>query len=223
MAKLALVHDYFIQMGGAERVAEELHAMFPRAPMFTTVDLRRALPPALKNSEVRTSWMQRLAPVNHQNYRKYFLLYPLAIESLDLSAYDLIVSSSTGYAKGVRKRRGAIHINYCHAPMRWVWRYDDYAAREQFGGLKRKALPLLLSGLRLWDKRAAAQPDFFIANSNVIAERIKNCYGREAVVIPPPIDVERFSTDEPDADFYLLLSRLASSSATARRARSSKN
>lgn len=207
MTKLALAHDYFIQMGGAERVAEELHSMFPNSPMYTTVDLRRQLPEKLKNSKVCTSWMQRL-PVNHKNYRKYFLVYPLAVETLNLSEYDVIVSSSTGFAKGIKKRRGAIHINYCHAPMRWVWRYEDYAAREEFDSLKRKVLPFLLGGLKRWDLRAADQPDYFIANSNVVAERIKNCYGREATVIPPPIDVERFSMDEPDEDYYLILSRL---------------
>ena len=207
MTKLALVHDYFIQMGGAERVAEELHSMFPNSPMYTTVDLRRQLPENLKNAKVCTSWMQHL-PVNHKNYRKYLLIYPLAVETLDLSAYDLIVSSSTGFAKGVKKRRGAIHINYCHAPMRWVWRYKDYAAREEFDSLKRKILPLLLAGLKRWDLRAAAQPDYFIANSNVIAGRIWQCYRREATVIPPPINVERFSIKEPDEDYYLLLSRL---------------
>lgn len=208
MTKLALVHDYFIQMGGAERVAEELHSMFPASPMFTTVDLRRRLPENLKNSKVCTSWMQHL-PINLKNYRKYFLVYPFAVESLDLSSYDLILSSSTGFAKGVKKRASAVHINYCHAPMRWVWRYEDYAAREAFDALKRKTLPFLLAGLKRWDLRAARQPDYFIANSNVIAKRIKQCYGREATVIPPPIDVERFSIDEPDEDYYLLLSRLA--------------
>ncbi|MCY7348129.1 MAG: glycosyltransferase [Pyrinomonadaceae bacterium] len=208
MTKLALVHDYFIQMGGAERVAEELHSMFPNSPMYTTVDLRRQLPPKLKNSAVHTSWMQRL-PVTAENCRKYFLVYPFAVESLDLKNYDLILSSSSGFAKGVKKRRGAVHINYCHAPMRWVWRYEDYAAREEFDSLKRKLLPTLLAGLKRWDLRAANQPDYFIANSNVVAGRIKQCYGREAVVIPPPIDVERFSIDEPDEDYYLILSRLA--------------
>ena len=208
MTKLALVHDYFIQMGGAERVAEEMHSMFPTAPLFTTVDLRAKLPEKIKNAPVHTSWMRRL-PVTPENSRKYFLVYPFAVESLDLKDFDLILSSSSGFAKGVRKRRGAVHINYCHAPMRWVWRYEDYAAREEFSGWKRMILPALLAGLKRWDLRAAEQPDYFIANSRVIAERIKQCYKREAVVIPPPIDVERFSIDQPDEDFYLILSRLA--------------
>ena len=207
MSEIALAHDYFIQMGGAERVAEDLHSIFPSAQMFTTVDRRRNLPAGLDKKNVRTSWMQRL-PVNIKNHRNFFMLYPLAVESFDLSNFDLILSSSSGYAKGVRKKKGAVHVNYCHTPMRWVWSYDSYAAREQFGRLKRKVLPFLLKILKGWDLRAAEQPDYYIANSNFVAERIKRCYGREAVVIPPPIDVERFSPNEPDEDFYLLLSRL---------------
>lgn len=136
MSKIAIVHDYFIQMGGAERVAEELHKIFPAAPMFTTVDRREQVPSALTNSPVQTSWMQHL-PINRKNHRHFFLLYPFGVGSLDLSDYDLIISSSSGYAKGVRRKKGAIHICYCHTPMRWVWRYEDYAAREQFGAVSR--------------------------------------------------------------------------------------
>lgn len=207
MSKIALAHDYFIQMGGAERVAEVLHSIFPTAPMFTAVDRRPQLPLNLRKDKVRTSWMQKL-PISTKNHRNYFLLYPLAFESFDMSDFDLIISSSSGYAKGLRKKKSAIHVNYCHTPMRWVWRYEDYAAREQFSRLKRNILPFLLRGLKNWDLRAAEQPDLFIANSNIVAERIKRFYKRDALVIPPPIDVARFSPDEPDEDFYLLLSRL---------------
>ena len=143
-----------------------------------------------------------------KHFRHYFALYPLAIESLNLKEFDLILSSSSGYAKGVRKRRGATHICYCHTPMRWVWRYEDYAAREHFRTIKRKVLPLALSALRRWDLRAAEQPDFYIANSKTTARNIKKVYGREAMVIPPPIDVNRFSAYEPDEDYYLILSRM---------------
>lgn len=208
MSKIALVHDYFIQMGGAEKVAEELQTLFPNAPMFSTVDQRINLSPSLKRCIAKTSWMQNL-PINKNNHRNYFLLFPFAVESLDLSDYDLILSSTSGYAKGVRKKKGAIHVCYCHTPMRWVWRYKAYAEREEFGGLKRMILPILLKGLKHWDLRAAKQPDYYIANSKVVADRIENCYGRKAEIIPPPIDVERFSYDEPDEDYYLILSRLA--------------
>lgn len=217
MSKIALVHDYFIQMGGAERVAEELQRIFPEAPMFTTVDQRlpEAVAAAAANGNgatngmsSQTTWMQRL-PINRRNHRHYFLLYPFAVESLDLSDYDLVISSTSGYAKGVRKKRGAVHVCYCHTPMRWVWRYRAYAEREEFGRLKKMVLPVLLKGLKRWDLRAARQPDHYIANSKVVADRIRECYGREAFVIPPPIDVGRFSWDQPGEDYYLILSRLA--------------
>jgi glycosyltransferase involved in cell wall biosynthesis len=209
MSKIALVHDYFIQMGGAEKVAEELHKMFPTAPMFTTVDTRAKVPDALRNSPVRTSWMQHLPGIK-KNFRQYFPVYPLAVESFNLKDYDLILSSTSGYAKGVRKRRGAIHITYCHTPMRWAWRYEDYARREEFGKDKRIILPPILAALRRWDLRAAEQPDFYIVNSHNVARRVKEIYRRESIVIPPPIDVSRFTSDEPDEDFYLVLSRLIS-------------
>jgi glycosyltransferase involved in cell wall biosynthesis len=151
--------------------------------------------------------MQWLPGIEHR-FREYFMFYPLAIENFDLSDYDLIFSSSSGYAKGVRRRPNAIHVCYCHTPMRWVWRYEDYVARERFGGLKRSTLPFFMWGLKKWDLRAAQQPNYYIANSQLVAQRIKKIYGREAVVIPPPIDVDRFQPSEEIDDYYLVLSRL---------------
>jgi len=207
VSKIALVHDYFVQMGGAERVAEAMHDSFPAAPVYTTVALAKGLPGGLRTADIRTSPMQHL-PSLERRFRHYFMLYPFAIENFDLSAYDLIFSSSSGYAKGVRRRRNAIHVCYCHTPMRWVWRYDDYVAREGFGGPVRAALPSLLWGLRKWDLRASRQPNYYIANSHLVAQRIKKIYGREAFVIPPPIDVERFEMADEVGDYYLVLSRL---------------
>jgi glycosyltransferase involved in cell wall biosynthesis len=207
VSKIALVHDYFVQMGGAERVAEAMHDSFPSAPMYTTVALPKGLPGGLRTADIRTSPMQHL-PSLERRFRHYFMLYPFAVENFDLSEYDLIFSSSSGYAKGVRRRRNAIHVCYCHTPMRWVWRYDDYVAREGFGGTVRAALPSLLWGLRKWDMRASRQPNYYIANSRLVAQRIKKIYGREAFVIPPPIDVHRFEMSNEVDDYYLVLSRL---------------
>lgn len=207
MSKIALVHDYFVQMGGAERVAEAMHDSFPSAPMYTTVALPKGLPGGLRTADIRTSPMQHL-PSLERRFRHYFMLYPFAVENFDLSQYDLIFSSSSGYAKGVRRRRNAIHVCYCHTPMRWVWRYDDYVAREGFGETVRAALPSLLWGLRKWDLRASRQPNYYIANSRLVARRIKKIYGREAFVIPPPIDVQRFEMANEVGDYYLVLSRL---------------
>lgn len=207
MSKIALVHDYFIQMGGAERVAAAMHDSFPIAPIYTTVALPHRLPPELRSADIRTSAMQWL-PGMETRFRQYFMLYPFAIEQFDLSDFDLILSSSSGYAKGVRRRPDAVHVCYCHTPMRWVWRYEDYVERESFGSAARSVLPFALWGLRKWDLRAAQQPNYYIANSELVARRIKQVYGREAVVIPPPIEVDRFHPTSDVDDYYLVLSRL---------------
>src|SRR5215475_9586589 len=126
--KTAVVHDYFTQMGGAERVAQQLYRIAPNASLFATVGFPECLPPGLKEVKLNTTWMQNL-PGIRKSYRAYFLFYPLAIGSLDLSDFDLVLSSSSAYAKGVRNHPDSLHVCYCHTPMRWVWNYNNYAAR----------------------------------------------------------------------------------------------
>jgi len=207
LSKIALVHDYFVQMGGAEKVVEAMHDSFPSSPVYTTVALPRMLPDRLRAADIRTSALQRL-PAMDRRFRHYFMLYPFAVENFDLSQYDLIFSSSSGYAKGVHRKRNTIHVCYCHTPMRWVWRYEDYVARERFGRGIKSLLPLCLWGLKKWDLRASQQPNYYIANSRLVAERIRKTYGREAFVIPPPIEVNRFHMSNDIQDYYLILSRL---------------
>ena len=207
MSRIALVQDYLAQAGGAEKVYEALYQLLPDAELCSTLALSEKLPEGLRRAPIRTTWMQHL-PSLSRHFRHYFLLYPFAIESLDMSEYELVISSCCGYAKGVRKHPDALHVAYCHTPMRWVWRYKDYAAREQFGVLKRALLPPLLAGLKQWDLRASQRPDYFIANSSVVAERIKEFYRRDAIVIPPPIDVNRFKPSSQQQDYYVVLSRL---------------
>jgi glycosyltransferase involved in cell wall biosynthesis len=207
--KIAVVHDYFTQFGGAEKVAEQLYRMVPDPTLFATVAFRRCMPGDLKHAEVRTSWMQSL-PKIEKYYRLYFLLYPLAVGALDLSEYDLVLSSSSGYAKGVKAHRDAVHVCYCHTPMRWAWSYENYARRESFGFGQRAILPMLIRGLRFWDEGASRQPDHFVANSRVVADRIRRAYGRSAEVIHPPIDVDRFRAVDEQDDYYVVLARLVS-------------
>jgi glycosyltransferase involved in cell wall biosynthesis len=207
--KIAVVHDYFTQLGGAEKVAEELMRMLPEAELHSTVALPECLPPGLIGVPIKTSWMQNL-PAIKQYYRLYFLLYPLALPSLDLSDYDLVISSSSGYAKGVHTNRDAIHVCYCHTPMRWAWSFENYSAREEMGAAKRLLLPHLVRGLRQWDVGASRQPDHFIANSQAVAERIRAAYGRIAEVIHPPINLGRFRPSPEQDDYYIVLSRLVS-------------
>ncbi len=207
--RIAVVHDYFTQMGGAEKVAEEFMRMLPQATLHSTVALTDCMPSGLAGVPVVTSWMQKL-PLMRQCYRLFFLLYPFAVHSLDLSPYDLVISSSSGYVKGVRTSRDAMHVCYCHTPMRWVWSFDSYSARESMGLVKRLLLPALIRGLRRWDEGASRQPDHFIANSRTVADRILKAYGRHAEVIHPPIDLHRFRVSEEQEDYYLVLARLVS-------------
>lgn len=207
--KIAIVHDYFTQLGGAEQVASEIFKMMPDADLFAAVALPHCMPQGLKNASVRTSWMQHLPGMN-RFYRHYFLLYPLGIESLDLTEYDVVISSSSGYGKGVRTRRDAIHVCYCHTPMRWAWSFGQYSERESMGRWKRALLSVLVQVLRRWDISASREPDHFIANSRTVASRILHAYDRHAEVIHPPIDIRRFSASSELDDYYLVLARLVS-------------
>jgi glycosyltransferase involved in cell wall biosynthesis len=207
--RIAVVHDYFTQMGGAEKVAEELMRMLPQATLHSTIALRDRMPPGLTEIPVVTTWMQDL-PQIQKYYRLYFLFYPFGVRSLKLSDFDLVISSSSGYAKGVHTSRDAVHVCYCHTPMRWVWNFDNYSQREDMGAMKRLALKGLIRWLRIWDEDAARQPDHFIANSKAVADRILRAYGRHAEVIHPPIDLDRFHSSAEQGDYYLVLARLVS-------------
>jgi glycosyltransferase involved in cell wall biosynthesis len=204
--RVAIVHDYLNQYGGAERVLEALHELYPEAPVYTSIFDPDAMPPHYRNWDIRTSWMQSL-PGWRAHFRRYFLLYPSAFESFDLSTYDLILSSSSAYAKGIIPPPHALHICYCHTPMRFAWRSDDYLQRERIHGLQRAVLPILLSYVRLWDAATAARVDLFVANSREVAARIWRYYRREALVIPPPVDLPAYTAHAP-GDYYLAGGRL---------------
>lgn len=207
MANIAVFQDYLAQMGGAERVTEAIHQTLPEADLVTTLAVPEKISSYLRQAAPRTTWMQKL-PAKHRLYRHYFLLYPLGIESASMEAYDLIVSSCCGYAKGVRRRKDAVHVCYCHTPMRWVWRFQEYMARERFGGATKAALLTMVQALKQWEMRAATRPDFYIANSHVVAQRLKDAFGVAATVIEPPIITSRFSISKETEDYYLILSRL---------------
>ena len=207
--KVALVHDYLNQMGGAERVVMALHEIFPDAPVYTSIYAPERVDPAFQRMDIRTSFMQRL-PLVMKHHQPYLPFYPFAMERLDLRGYDLVLSSSSAFAKGVITRPETMHICYCHTPMRWCWNYDEYVEREQLGRMARSVLPFLITGLRIWDQTSAMRVDHFIANSPVVAERIKKYYRREAVVIPPPVEANRFPFDPSTLpeDYFLIVSRL---------------
>lgn len=199
--RVAIVHDYLNQYGGAERVLEALHELFPDAPVYTSIFDARVMPESYRSWDIRTSWMQRL-PGWRRHFRKYFLLYPSAFEGFDLRGYDLVLSSSSAYAKGVIPAVGALHVCYCHTPMRFAWRTDAYVEREGIGGVLRAVLSVFLTGVRVWDVATTPRVDVFIANSHEVAGRVRRYYGRDAVVIPPPVDL--FPYEEVDSGGYYL-------------------
>ncbi len=206
--KVAIVHDYLNQMGGAERVVMAFHDIFPDAPIYTSIYDPERVDPAFQKMDIRTSFMQKL-PLVTKHHQPYLPLYPFAMEALDLRGYDLVLSSSSAFGKGVITRPETLHICYCHTPMRWCWNYEEYVEREQLGKVARRVLPFFITGLRVWDQTSAMRVDHFIANSPVIAERIQKYYRREAVVIPPPVEASRFPSDPATEveDYFLLLGR----------------
>jgi len=207
--KVAIVHDYLNQAGGAERVVAVLHRMYPDAPIFTTLFDPDAVGEPLASADVRVSWMQRL-PLWRTYFKAYLPLYPFAVRSFDLRGYDLIISSSSAWAKGVRVPPGAVHVCYCYTPMRWAWSFDTYVRRSELGLIAREAARRVMGALRRWDVRAAASVNQFIAISTDVARRIKSSYGRDSVVVFPPVDVTRFQATREPEDFFLVVSRLNS-------------
>jgi glycosyltransferase involved in cell wall biosynthesis len=207
MPRIALFHDYLAQNGGAERVTEAIHRTLPEAELHSTMAVPERISPYLRQLEPKTTWMQAL-PAKGKLYRHYFLLYPFGVESAHLEDYDLIVSSCCGYSKGVRRGENGVHVCYCHNPMRWVWRFPEYMAREKFNKPAKFFLHLMVQGLKRWEMCAATRPDHFIANSHIVANRLKSAFGIDATVIEPPIDTSRFWISRKVEDYYLILSRL---------------
>jgi glycosyltransferase involved in cell wall biosynthesis len=203
--KIALVASWLNQYGGAERVLEVAHDLFPDAPVFTSTYWRSAMPADYKSWDIRTSWLNRF-PLPNQ--RALLPLYPAAFESLDLRGYDVILSITSAFAHGVRVPPGARHLCYCLTPARFLWNYADYVERERIGRLPRLGLPLFIARLRAWDRRVADRVTQFIAISETVQARIAKYYQRAAAIIYPPVNVEQFAVSRARDDFFLILGRL---------------
>jgi glycosyltransferase involved in cell wall biosynthesis len=204
---IAIVHDFLNQYGGAEKVVEVLHKMYPDAPIYTSIYDREHMPASFKDMDIRVSFMQKL-PGIFKHFKKYLILYHAAFEMLNLSEYDVVISSSSAFSKCIRLKEGTCHICYCHTPPRFIWRYEDYIKREDVHGIILKLLPYVIKYLKKIDINSARHVDYFIANSKNIAKRIKDIYNKEAAVIYPPVEVEKFSLGKVVEDYYLVVSRL---------------
>ncbi|MBL7882965.1 MAG: glycosyltransferase, partial [Bacteroidia bacterium] len=208
--KVALVQDWFVVNGGAEKVVKEIIELYPDCDVFSLVDFlndkdREFI---LKGKKAKTSFIQKM-PFSKKLYRNYLPLFPKAIESLDFTKYDLIISSSYAVAKGIKKNKNQIHICYCHSPIRYAWDLEDeYFKKTPF--LKRIIIKRVLNYIRKWDVKTSERVDLFIANSNYIAERIKRIYNRDAVVIYPPIDTVNFKPNKEKDNYYFTSNRMVS-------------
>lgn len=205
--QVALVHDWLNQYGGAERVLEVLHDLYPEAPVFTSIYEPAALPATYRDWDVRTSFMQAL-PLVHRHHGPFVPLYPLAFEQFDLAGFDLVISNSSAFSHGVLTGPQTSHICYCLTPTRFLWNFNDYVREESLGGLARRALPPVLALLRLWDRVAADRVDHFVAISQAVSARIAKYYRRDSVVIHPPVDCSSFLPADEVGDYYLVVSRL---------------
>ncbi len=208
MFSLAIVHDWLNQIGGAEDVLAQMHAMYPAAPVYTSIFAPEKMPAAMQAWDIRTNWMDKL-PGIHDHHQPYLPLYPLAFGGVDLRKYDVVLSNKSGFCHGVQVRPDAYHIDYCLTPTRYVWMPDAYLQREGFGRAVEMAMRPLLAWLRRWDYEAAQRVTHFIAISTEVQQRIRRYYHRESMIIFPPVDVQRFRPNgQPPEPFFLVLSRL---------------
>jgi glycosyltransferase involved in cell wall biosynthesis len=208
--KVAIVHYWLVGMRGGERVVEALCDMYPEADIFTHVYMPEMVSEKIRRHKIIPTFINAL-PRAPKMYKTYLPLMPLALEQLDLRGYDLVISSESGPAKGIIAPADALHVCYCHTPMRYIWNmYHDY--REGTGRLKRLMMPPLSHYLRMWDVTSAMRVDSFVANSATVARRIRRYYGANSVVIHPPVDTSLFSIAPASEleDYYLMAGELVS-------------
>ena len=207
--KIALVHDHLVQDGGAERVLAALQDLYPQAPTFVLFHDKERANPLFLDRDIRTSWLQKI-PGAVEHYQWFLPFMPNAVESLDLSGYDVVISSSSSFAKGVVTGEHALHLCYCHTPTRYLWSdTHSYLADLKRGPVVKAAVRSLLPRLRLWDKAAADRVDEFIANSRAVARRIEKYYRRRSQVIYPPVELAKFSVSNKPGSYYLIGGRAA--------------
>lgn len=198
--KIAIVHYWLVSMRGGERVVEALCEMFPGADIYCLVLDEGKISNTLRVRNIKTSFLQNIGGVKH--YQKMLPLMPFALEALDLTGYDLVISSESGPAKGVITRPDAVHVCYCHSPMRYIWDlYPQYY--KSVGKLAQVFMSVFSPMLRVWDVATAARVDYFVANSAFVQSRIKKFYRRDSIIVHPPVDVSRFKVSDEVEDYYL--------------------
>ncbi len=207
--KVALIHDHLAQDGGAEKVLKILAEIFPEAPIFTLLYEKKNADKYYSNRKIETSIIQRL-PGGISHYQWYMPFMPMAVEFFDLNGYDLVISDSSSFAKGVITSSHTLHISYCHTPTRYLWSdTHQYIKELKYNKYFKKVISLVLNYIRIWDRLAADRVDEYIANSRFVAKRIKKYYKRNSIVIYPPVETEKFKISSEVSDYFLIGGRLA--------------
>lgn len=205
--RLAIAHDYLIQMGGAERVVATMSDAFPQAPIYTSVTDYDRLLPEFRQKNIQNSWVQRVPEIRRQ-FKKLFPVYPFAFRSFPPVEADVLWISSSGFAKWIRTTATTSTVCYCHTPPRFFWEPDSYLDLEVERPVVRESVKKMLALLREWDFRCAQKIGRFVANSQCVQDRVRRFYGRNSTVVHPPVNVDRFSAFTKAKDYYLVLSRL---------------
>jgi glycosyltransferase involved in cell wall biosynthesis len=207
--RVAIVHDWLTGMRGGEKCLEAMCELYPDATLFTLIYRKGHLSPVIERMDIRTSWIQRI-PGWRRIYRHLLPLFPAAVESFDLSGYDLVISSSHCVAKGAIAAPGAVHLSYCYTPMRYAFdQYEHYFGSERLAWWNRRLIPPLIARMRRWDVATAGRPTRYAAISRHVAARIRAYYGREAEVIYPPVDLARYRPAGEGGDYYLMVNAFA--------------
>ena len=205
--KVAIVHDWLNQQGGAEAVLSALVDLLPGAPVYTSIYAPASMPAAFGRWPIHTTWMDRL-PAIHRRHQPYLILYPLAFGGLHLEGYDLVISNKSAFCLGIRTSPGTRHLCYCLTPTRFVWDYDAYIGQEEAGHLARNMVRPFLGALQRWERAAAGRVDTFVSISREVQARVRRIYGRESTILYPPVDTGRFAPADGHDDYFLIVSRL---------------
>jgi glycosyltransferase involved in cell wall biosynthesis len=206
--KIALVHDFLTQNGGAEKVLQAFKKAYPEAPIYVLFADKNKFAPTFNPTDIRESFLAKM-PFILSKYRYYLSMMPSAIESLNLNDFDVVLSSVSAFAKGVITKPETVHVSYCHTPTRYLWSDShEYVENLKMPGFMKRLLELQLNKLRVWDKLAAERVDYFVANSHIVKDRIAKYYNRPSSVIYPPVETAKFYITDKPGSYYLAGGRL---------------
>jgi glycosyltransferase involved in cell wall biosynthesis len=207
--KVAIVHDFLMKLGGAERVVKAFADMYPNAPIYTMLYDEEAVGKVFPKERVRTSFLQKYPKFIRDRYRFLVPKMPKAIEELNFEGFDLVISSNTAFSHGIVTPLNTKHVCYCHSPMRYAWDWvNEYQQEHHISGLKKLIYAPMMKSLREWDKVASDRVGLYLANSKNVQKRIKKYYKMDSVIVYPPVDTERFTTSRDHAGYFLIVSTL---------------